>query len=99
MKLKINFKAVIKKVSAIALKFKGLFIVAAVIVLVGYAGLLISRLVSLEPDQAYLADQRAKLDQTKINFDKKTIDTINHLQQLNPPIDLTNIGKSDPFSP
>ncbi len=99
MSIHLDIVKYLKLIAARLLKVRGFLIALAIIGLVGYAGYLISRIVDLQPDQAYLASKRQEIDKTKINFDKKTIQTINNLKQINPTVDLSNVGKSDPFAP
>lgn len=99
MKNKPNITKMLLPVAKHVLKARRFIIVIAIIGLLGYGGYLISQIIALQPDQTYLATQRQANGSTKINFDKPTITTINGLVQINPKIDLTNIGKSDPFSP
>jgi hypothetical protein len=99
MKMKLDFKKIAARLAQHLLRFRGLIIFLVAIGLIGYSIYLFSRIIDIRPDQAYLSEQRKKLDESKISFDKKTIQSINQLQQINPKIDLSNVGKSDPFSP
>jgi len=99
MKLQLNYMKILKAAAAVLYRFRTLLIIMIIIGLVGYAGYLGDRMINLQPDQTYLSTQRQKLGQTKINFDKPTIQTINNLKQINPTVNLNDIGKSDPFSP
>jgi hypothetical protein len=99
MKMKLDSLGILKKAGLVLVKARGFIALVAIIGLLGYGGYLASKVVNLQPDQTYLTDQRQQLDQAKISFDKQTIQTINNLEQVNPTVDLSNIGKSDPFSP
>ena len=99
MKNKLNLNKLLNLALGYLYRLRSFLIVLIVVGLVGYAGYLASQIISIQPDQAYLSTQRQQLSQSKVNFDKSTIQTINSLVQLNPQVDLTNIGKSDPFSP
>lgn len=99
MKIKLDSNKLFNSAITRVLKVRGFLIVVVVVGLLGYGGYIVSRIVALQPDPAYLATQRQALGSTKINFDKSTIDTINNLVQINTKTDLTNIGKTDPFSP
>src|SRR5690348_914491 len=99
MKLSLSPSGLLQKIATFLARYRGFIVAVVVLAMLGYAGFLISRLVSLQPDQAYLADQRQQLDKSKIRFDKATITTINGLNQVNPQVDLSNVGKANPFAP
>lgn len=99
MKLNLNTTSLIGRIGGLIAKYRGLILTLAVVGMVGYAGYLISQLVSVVPDKAYLAEQQQKLDKSKIRFDKTTITIINGLNQVNPQVDLSNVGKDNPFAP
>ena len=99
MKLQLDPVKLAKQAGMLLYRFRTFLIIIIVLGLVGYAGYLASQIVNLQPNQAYLSAQQQKDDDTKINFDKATVQTINNLSQVNPTVNLTNIGKSDPFSP
>lgn len=99
MKIKLNITDIAKSAGKFLLKMRGFVAVLAFIGLLGFGAYLISKIINLQPDQIYLTTQRQALDQTKISFDKQTVKTINSLQQINPTVNTSNLGKSDPFSP
>lgn len=99
MKLQIQPDKILKQTTQLLYKFRVIIVLVVSIGLIGYAGYLGSQMLNLQPDQAYLATQREKLTATKVGFDKQTVIIINSLKQVNPTVNLTNIGKSDPFSP
>lgn len=99
MKIKLDSVGILKTAGDLLLKVRAFITLLAVIGLLSYGGYLISQILNLQPDQSYLIDQRQQLDQTKISFDKQTVKTIDSLKPLNPTVNLSDIGKSDPFSP
>lgn len=99
MKIAFNQQKLIGQLEGWSYRLRNLLLVIVVAGLVGYGAYLIQQAVTVQPDPAYLEAQRHDLSKAKVVFDKNTIQTINDLQTLNPKVDLSNIGKSDPFSP
>jgi len=99
MKMKLDIMGILKTAGGMLLKIRGLLALLVIIGMLGYGGYLISQIINLQPDQSYLTTQTQSLDQSKVSFDKQTVQTINNLQQVNPTVNLSNIGKTDPFSP
>ena len=100
MNMKFDLKSI--KPMVILTKFLRIMPFLAFLVTVGAIGFSLWRLeqvVTIVPDPVLIAAERDKVSKAQIKFDTKTIDAVNKLKPINTKIDLTNLGKPDPFSP
>jgi hypothetical protein len=84
---------------------KRLVALTPVLTLVGIAAILtytaiqIRNVLVLEPKPALVAAERKKIEDSKVKFDVKTLDSVNNSVEVDAHTDLGSLGKSDPFSP
>ena len=98
MKLELN-AAMFRKMLGGAAKFLPFLSIVIMTLAIGYSAYNLSQVLSIAPTEQDVTAQRQKLAATKIKFDVKTIDSVSSLVQVEVPIDLTNVGKADPFAP
>jgi hypothetical protein len=80
-------------------QLRGFIITLAVILLIGFTAYQCSRVTRIEPDQAMIEEERAKLRKLQVKFDAGVIEALNRQSQVSGQTNLSNLGKSDPFSP
>ena len=88
-----------KKALDILNKLRGFLILLVVIGLFGYAAYQVSRIVAVAPDAAYLEKAKGDASATVIKLDVKAVEGLKNLVPVDVKVDLSNVGKSDPFSP
>lgn len=81
------------------LKLKKFLLSLMVLVLIGLTAYQVSSIMYIEPDQDSIEAERVKLKQSRIHFDQKTIDSLNKRSSMPGQPDLSNLGRSDPFTP
>lgn len=80
-------------------KLRGFLVTLAIIALFGYAAFLVSKIVNVAPDKDYLDKAKGDASAQVIKLDVKAVDQLKSLVPVDAKVDLSSIGKSDPFSP
>jgi Tfp pilus assembly protein PilO len=100
LNFKLNFNAqTLRNVGRFFAKFRTIFTLLAVAGVIGFSLYQVNKIVVLQPDANYLDAKRADQQKTAIKFDTKTLDAVNDLVQVNGQVDLSNLGKQNPFAP
>jgi hypothetical protein len=92
---KINYKKVPRFIG----RYVGFAVGIILLSLLGYTGYQISRVLSVTPDEGYVAEEIKKTDAKRIKLDTKTLEAVRSLNHINVAPDTSNPGKGDPFTP
>ena len=66
---------------------------------IGFGLYRLNQVITVIPDPEMVKLEQETVEKAQIKFDIKTIDSLNHLTPVEGKVDLTNLGKTDPFSP
>ncbi|HSX48436.1 MAG TPA: hypothetical protein VLF41_02960 [Candidatus Nanoarchaeia archaeon] len=88
-----------KQALNILTKLRSFLITLVVIGLFGYAAYQVSKIVAVAPDKDYLDKAKGDASAQVVKLDVKAVDQLKNLVPVDVKVDLSSIGKSDPFSP
>ena len=86
----------LKQITDIIIAKRGMLIFLLVIALFGYTGFQISRITSVQPDQAYISAQ--KKSSVSLKGNKATIENLKALRSSGDTSIPINVGKHNPFT-
>lgn len=88
-----------KQMWAIALRYQTSAITIVMVLVIGLTLYQVSLVANVEPDGPTIEAERAKLRASSVKFDQETINDLNSRSSVPKQPNLSNLGKSDPFSP
>lgn len=88
-----------KQLWATILRYQATTATITMTLVIGLTLYQVSLVTQVEPDGPTIEAERAKLRASSVRFDQETIKDLNSRSSVPKQPDLTNLGKSDPFSP
>lgn len=71
----------------------------AILLLIGWTASFLVNLYYKTADNSYQESQSAAITKDQIKFNQKTLKSLDNLSRPAGKIDITNVGRGDPFSP
>ncbi len=93
-----NLHLDLKQLSPLFLRYRASIATLIILGLVGYTGIQISRVTSVQPDQAYLQAQQSNTKTTTLRIDKQTLDQLRALKPAGDTNVPVTVGKENPFT-